>query len=75
MADGMQELWNLGAPGLMALLAGSLAFFLWRYLLLTSRLKAHSQKLETAMEALADQNWELRKAKSAITISSVPKAT
>ncbi len=60
MADGIQQLWNLGAPGLMALLAGSLAFFLWRYLLLTSRLKTHSQKLETAMEALADQNWELR---------------
>lgn len=60
MADGLQELWNMGAPGLMAMLAGSLAFFLWRYLLLTSRLKTHTQKLETAMEALADQNWELR---------------
>ena len=50
----------MSAPGLMAMLAGSLAFFLWRYLLLTARLNAHAQKLETAMEALADQNWELR---------------
>ncbi|MFT6489578.1 MAG: PAS domain S-box-containing protein [Parvibaculaceae bacterium] len=60
MVNSLQELWNMSAPGLMAMLAGSLAFFLWRYLLLTARLNAHAQKLETAMEALADQNWELR---------------
>jgi hypothetical protein len=47
MVNSLQELWNMSAPGLMAMLAGSLAFFLWRYLLLTARLNAHAQKLET----------------------------